>query len=77
MLGTSHPIFLTIFLDSASLKMVNINFSSTPRHCSRKYNEMKNDFLSMTRPFSAKMLMSAGFLAGHIPCSLNAKDAKF
>ena len=56
--------------------MVNINFLSIPGHCNRKYNEMKNDFLSMTRPFLAKMLMSADFLAGHIPCSLNAKDVK-
>ena len=27
--------------------------------------------------FLAKMLMSAVILAGHIPCSLNAEDAKF
>ena len=65
------------FLDSASLKMVNSNFSSTHGHCSRKYDEMKNDFPSMTRPFFCKNADVSGFLAGHIPCSLNAKDAKF
>ena len=57
--------------------MVNINFSSTDGHCSRKYNEMKNDFLSMTRPFFGKNADVSGFLAGRSPCSLNAKDAKF
>ena len=46
--------FLITFLDSASLKMVNINFSSTHGYCSRKYNEMKNYFLSVTRPFFGK-----------------------
>ena len=30
-----------------------------------------------TSPFLTKMLMSAIFLAGHIPFSLSAKDAKF
>ena len=52
-------------------QMVTMNFSSTHGHCSRKYYEVKNDFLSII-----KMLLSAGVLAGHIPC-LNAKDAKF
>ena len=31
----------------------------------------------MTRPFFGKNANVSGFLAGHIPCSLNAKDAKF
>ena len=68
---------MIIFLDSASLKLVNIKFSSTHGHCSRKYNEMKNDFLPMTRAFFGKNADVKGFLAGHIPCCLNAKDAKF
>ena len=65
------------FLDSASLRIVNINFSSIHGYRSRKYtDEMKNDFGLCNNPFLAKMLMSAVFLAGQIPCSLNAKDAK-
>ena len=77
-MALQHPSFVITLLDSASLKMANIDFSSTHDHCSRKYNEMKNDFLPMTRPFFlAKMLMSAGFLAALIPCSLKAKDARF
>ena len=53
MLGITTSNFIT-FLDSTSLKMVNINFSSTHGHCSRKYNEAKNGFLSMTHPFFGK-----------------------
>ena len=70
---------MILFLDFTSLKMVNIKFSSTHGHCSRKYNEMKNDFLSMTRAFyhTRKNADVKGFLASHIPYSLNAKDAKF
>ena len=59
-------LFLMTFLDSASLKTVNINFSSTDGHCSRKYKEMKNDFLSMTRPFFGKNADVSVFLAGYI-----------
>ena len=65
-------IFLFCVIENGS-----INFLSFHGHCSRKYNEMKNDFLSVTFTFLAKMLMWAVFLAGQIPCSLNAKDAKF
>ena len=40
-----------------------INFLSTHGHCSRKYNEMKNDFLSMTRPFFGKNADVSGFFS--------------
>ena len=43
----------------------------------KKNNEMKNDFLYITRPFLGKNADVSGFLAGHIPYSLSPKDAKF
>ena len=70
-------LVLITFLDSASLKMVNINFSSTHGHCSRKYNEMKNDFLSMTRPFFGKIAVSGFFSWSHFLQSGTLKTRNF
>ena len=61
MLGiTSSDLFDNIFGFCVSGKY---QLFATHGHCNRKYNEMKNDFLSMTRPFFGKNADVSGFLS--------------